>query len=166
MAISQTRHKRMLRTIRLDDTDDKKFPAAAENGEVAVPGGFVFTFGPDNPASLHGKQRRAFTNGFLGLSSFAHASLAVISVFWQADYDQALAALTAHLLEFYGAPSEAEAHQVAVAELSYSASLCDQPINTVLSLTRVITGDGIEERYSMHDSRPLWERDTQVFTPI
>lgn len=157
---------RMLRTIRLDAGDDDLFPLAARNDEAAVPGGFAFEFGATDPAALTGKERRAFTGGFLGVGSFGRASLAVVSECKPSDYVYALEALTRHLLEAWGAPSVAEARRVAEAELAFARSLCDQPVNTVLSLARTVTDAGIEESYRIHDSRPLWERDAQVFTPV
>ena len=155
---------RMLRTIRLDARDDDLFPSAARNDEAAVSG--TFAFESADPASLTGKQRQAFTNGFLGLTSFGRASVAVISECKPSDYVYALEALTEHLLTVYGAPSIEEARRVAEAELRYSKSLCEQPVNTLLSLTRVLTDDGIEERYAVHDSRVLWERDSLIFTAV
>jgi hypothetical protein len=157
---------RMLRTIRLGADDDDIFPSVAGNDEAAVSGGFTFNFGSVDAAVLSGKERRAFVNGFLGLTSFGRASLVVVSECKPSDYVYALDALTKHLLEVYGAPSLAEARRVAEAELAFAKSLCDQPVNTLLSLTRVITDNGIEESYAVHDSRPLWERDTRIFTPI
>jgi hypothetical protein len=157
---------RMLRTIRLSADDDDIFPLATGNDEAAVPGGFAFNFGGVDPATLSGRERRAFANGFLGLTSFGRASLAVVSECKPSDYVYALEALTRHLVKVYGAPSVAEARRVAETELAFARSLCDQPVNTVLSLTRVVTADGIEESYAVHDSRPLWERDTRIFTPV
>lgn len=157
---------RMLRTIRLDAGDDDLFPVAARNDEAAVSGGFAFDFGNVDPAALSGKESQAFLNGFLGLTSFGRASLVVVSECKPSDYVYALEALTKHLMNVYGAPSLAEARRVAEAELAFSRSLCDQPVNTLLSLTRDITDNGIEENYAVHDSRPLWERDTSIFTAV
>lgn len=156
---------RMLRTIRLSADDDDIFPLATGNDEAAVPGGFAFNFGVD-PGTLSGREQRAFANGFLGLTSFGRASLVVVSECKPSDYVYALDALAKHLRAVYGAPSLAEARRVAETELAFARSLCDQPVNTVLSLTRVVTADGIEESYAVHDSRPLWERDTRIFTPV
>lgn len=157
---------RMLRTIRLDAGDDDLFPRAARNDEAAVPGDFAFNFGTVDPAALADKELRAFHRGFLGLDSFGRASLVVVSECKPSDYVYALEALTRHLIEAYGAPSAAEARKVAEAELTFSKSLCDQPVNTLLSIAREITPDGIAESFAVHDSRPLWERDTRVFTAV
>src|SRR5699024_12587087 len=29
-----------------------------------------------------------------------------------------------------------------------------------------VTEPGIEERFSLHDARPLWQRDTRIVTPV
>lgn len=157
---------RMLRTIRLDASDDHAFAHAAKSDECAVPGSFAFTLMDEDPARLSGKRRQAFSNGFLGLSSFGRATFVTVADCQAADYEAALDALTEHLLKVYGAPNGHEAREVAAAELAYAASLCDQPVNTLLSVKRDITDDGIEENFSVHDARPLWQRDTRVFTAV
>lgn len=157
---------RMLRTIRLDAGDDELFPRAARNDEAAVPGDFEFNFGTVDPDRLAGRERTAFTRGFLGLGSFGRASLVVVSECKPSDYVYAVEALARHLLQAYGAPNLAEARKVAEAELTFARSLCDQPINTLLSIARELTPDGIAESFAVHDSRPLWERDTRVFTAV
>ena len=65
------------RTIRLDQSDTFVYARAAEPGEWAVTGTFLF-FGVD-PASLSGKDRQAFRAGFLGLDSFGWSTLAVVT---------------------------------------------------------------------------------------
>ncbi|HLQ86178.1 MAG TPA: DUF6505 family protein [Salinisphaeraceae bacterium] len=156
----------MLRTIRFDASDEQVFPQAAQADEWAVPGGFAFSFGHDDPATFTGKQRQAFANGFLGLNSFGRATLVTVADCRREDYAVALEVLTAHLLAHYGAPDAAAARRVAADELAYGISLCEQPVNTLLSLRRELTADGIEESFIVHDARPLWERDTRIFTPV
>ena len=57
---------KLLRTIRLDPSDTFVFERAAEPGEWAVSGAFVFA--DDDPAKLEGKARAAFRCGFLGVA--------------------------------------------------------------------------------------------------
>ncbi len=59
---------RLPRTIRLDRSDTVIFAPAAEPGEWAVPGTFLFA-GRD-AASLDRKERIAFRSGFLGVAGF------------------------------------------------------------------------------------------------
>jgi hypothetical protein len=65
------------RTIRLDPSDTFVYALAAEPGEWAVTGTFLF-FGAD-PAGFAGKQRQAFRAGFLGIDSFGWSTLAVVT---------------------------------------------------------------------------------------
>ena len=66
---------KLLRTIRLDPSDSFVFPRAAEPGEWAVTGSFLF-WGRD-PATLTGKERAAFRAGFVGVDSLGFSTLVV-----------------------------------------------------------------------------------------
>ena len=57
---------KLLRTIRLDPSDTFVFERAAEPGEWAVSGAFMFW--DADPATLEGKARAAFRAGFLGVA--------------------------------------------------------------------------------------------------
>ena len=67
---------KLLRTIRLDPSDTFVFESAAEPGEWAVTGTFIFADG--DPAKLEGKARAAFRSGFLGVASLGWSTLAQI----------------------------------------------------------------------------------------
>lgn len=136
---------KLLRTIRFDESDTRVFPLAAAPGEWAVPGTFVFA--DSDPERLDRRERQAFANGFLGLSSFGWSTLATVATLSREDYEQAVGALAHHLLESYGAPDERMASVAAREEIDYAVSLCDQPINTLLSLSRFIEGDAIREQF-------------------
>ena len=67
---------KLLHTIRLDPSDTFVFEKAAEPGEWAVSGAFVFW---DTDASaLQGKARSAFRSGFLGVESLGWSTLVQI----------------------------------------------------------------------------------------
>ena len=70
------RDVKLLRTIRLDPSDTFVFERAAEPGEWAVSGAFVFwtTTSPQ----LAGKARAAFRGGFLGVGSLGWSTLVQI----------------------------------------------------------------------------------------
>ncbi|WP_207539195.1 DUF6505 family protein [Sabulicella rubraurantiaca] len=126
---------KLLRTLRLDESDALVFPVAAAPGEWAVPGGFAFW--DDAPASLSGKRQQAFRSGFLGLSSFGWSTLVEVAECGAAERAAALRALAAHIREAYGAPDDAAATGAAEEELGFAESLCrDQPAGTVLALHR------------------------------
>ena len=69
--------RRLLRTLRLDSSDEQVFERSAGAGEWAVPGGFAFMH--DTAETLAGKRLQAFRNGFLGLASFGWATLVEIA---------------------------------------------------------------------------------------
>jgi hypothetical protein len=136
---------KLLRTIRFDGSDTRVFPLAAEPGEWAVPGTFVFA--NSDPAQLDRRERQAFANGFLGLSTFGWSTLTTVATLSDGDYEQAVGSLARYLREVYGAPDEETARAAAREEIDYAVSLCEQPVNTLLSLSRFVEGDAIREQF-------------------
>src|SRR3954447_16242304 len=76
------------RTIRLDPSDTFVFEHAAEPGEWAVTGSFLF-FDSVIP-ELVGKARAAFRAGFLGVRSFGFSTLVVVSDASEGERDEAV----------------------------------------------------------------------------
>src|SRR5258707_4776347 len=68
---------RFPRTIRLDPSDTFVFERAAEPGEWAVSGAFVFW--NQDQANLGPKQRVALRSGFLGIDSLGWSPLATLT---------------------------------------------------------------------------------------
>ena len=136
---------KLLRTIQLDPSDRFVFEKAAAPGEWAVPGGFMF-FGHDTGA-LQGKERQAFRSGFLGLGSFGWSTLAVVQEASEAEREQAVQALAAHLLAQHGAPDQASAEIAAREEIAFAASLCEHPVNTTIALLRRAENGEIRETF-------------------
>lgn len=136
---------KLLRTFRQDESDLEIFSATASPDEWAVPGTFVFA-GTD-PERLGRQERQAFAKGFLGLTSFGWSTLVTVAVIDAEEHAAAIEALAQHLLEEYDAADEAEARAAATEELAYAASLCEQPVGTVLSLTRFMDGAAIREQF-------------------
>jgi hypothetical protein len=132
-------------TIRLDASDSRVFAVAAEPGEWAVTGGFVFA--DQEPASLAGKQRQAFAQGFLGTTSFGWSSLVSVAEIDFAQYEAVIEALARHLLAHYGAPDIAAARAAAREEAEFAASLCTHRVNTLIALERSFGPQGIVERF-------------------
>jgi hypothetical protein len=130
---------KLLRTIRLDPSDGFVFDPAANPGEWAVPGGFMFEA---DPTTLTGRQKQAFRAGFLGLTSLGWSTLAVVV---EATPDERVAAvdsLARALVAALGAPSLDAARAAAEEEIAYAESLCDHPVQTLIALHRTITADG------------------------
>ena len=136
---------KLLRTIRFDESDTRVFPEAADPGEWAVPG--TFAFADADPETLSRQERQAFANGFLGLESFGWSTLVTVATIERDEYDAVIEVLARHLQQDYGAPDFAAAKAAAREEIDYTASLCEHPINTLLSLSRFIEGDAIREQF-------------------
>ncbi|SRR5690554_5192084 len=153
---------RLLRTIRLDESDLEVYGAAAEPGEWAVPGSFVFTFSQEGPEALSGKMRQAFQHGFLGLGSFGWATLVMVEDITMTEYRQAVERLAHHFVEHYGAPSMEAALEEARKEVGFASSLCEHPPQTLLSVQRRIDGRGVVEQFSKHEPRVAWEAQQPI----
>src|SRR5437868_11316633 len=85
------------RTIRLDPSDTFVFERAAEPGEWAVSGAFVFW--NRDPATLGQKQRVALRSGFLGIDSFGWSTLAIVSEASEAERQAMIERLAGQLME-------------------------------------------------------------------
>jgi hypothetical protein len=145
---------KLLRTIRLDPSDQFIFPAAAPPGEWAVSAGFLFADG--EPADLHGKELAAFRSGFLGFPSLGWSTLAQVVEVEEKERMAAIELLARCLLERCGAPDAAAARTVATEEIDFAASLCEHPPDTLIALHRRNEGGAIREAF--RSLRPRGDR--------
>ncbi|MEX0751505.1 MAG: DUF6505 family protein [Xanthobacteraceae bacterium] len=136
---------KLLRTIRLDPSDTFVFENAAEPGEWAVPGAFVFW--KQDPTTLEGKARTAFRAGLLGIASLGWSTLAQIVEADEEDRVEAVEMLAQRLVEHYGAPDVSTARPAAAEEIAYAASLCDHPLDTLIAVHRAYEDDAIRETF-------------------
>jgi hypothetical protein len=136
---------RFPRTVRLDASDERVFSRAAQPGEWAVSGGFVFA--DHDPTALQGKERLAFAQGFLGTASFGWSSLVIVAEIGFIEYENVIEALAQHLFAEFGAPDIAAARQAAREEAEFAASLCTQRLNTLIAVERSFGPQGIAERF-------------------
>jgi hypothetical protein len=141
------------RTIRLDPSDTFVFERAAEPGEWAVSGAFVFW--NRDPAALGQKQRVALRSGFLGIDSLGWSTLAIVTEATEADRLAIVERLAGQLLEKFGAPDFEAARLAAEEEVAFAASLCDHPPQTLLAVQRSVENGEISERF-----RTLKPRET------
>lgn len=132
------------KVVRLDTSDLQVFPRAAEVGEWAVPGSFVFA--DARIGDLAGKERLAFAHGWLGVGSFGFAALAEVAEIPDAEFFQVVERLARQFVERYGAPGLSEALPAARAEADYAAGLCDHKVHQLLALEREEGPAGIVER--------------------
>jgi hypothetical protein len=144
---------KLLRTIRLDPSDTFVFRRAAEPGDWAVPGAFMF--GAD-PRTLEGQPRAAFRSGFLGVPSFGWSTLVQIVEATEADRANLIELLATYFHERLGAPGAAEARAAAQQEVAFAASLCEHPLDTLVAVHRTVEAEGIRE--SFRTLRPRGER--------
>lgn len=153
--------KHLPRTIRLDETDPRVFERAAEPGEWAVSGAFMFA--DDSADSLVGKRRQAFVSGFLGTASFGWSTFAVIAEIDPAAYDAVVESLASRFVADFGAPDLESARSVAQEEVAFAAGLCEHRVNTLLRVERSLEQDGIVERFAAVEPAktdlhaPVWE---------
>jgi uncharacterized protein DUF6505 len=132
---------KLLRTIRFDDTDNNIFGVAAGPDEWAISGAFAFV--DVKPDMIAGKEKQAFRNGWLGLSSFARATFVSVADAGKSDFEQCSDQLAGHLIEVYGAPGKPEALAAATAEMEFTADFCsDVPINTLFAVLREFDEQG------------------------
>jgi hypothetical protein len=141
----ETEMLKLPRTIRLDPSDTFVFERAAEPGEWAVSGAFVFW--NRDPATLGQKQRVALRSGFLGIDSLGWSTLAVVTEATEADRQAAVERLAGQLLDKFGAPDLAVARGAAEEEVAFAASLCDHASGTLLAVQRSIENGEIRERF-------------------
>ncbi len=133
------------RTIRLDPSDRFVFERAAEPGEWAVSGAFVFW--NQDSAALDQKQRVALRSGFLGIDSLGWSTLAVVTEATEADRQSMVERLASKFVERFGAPNPQAARLAAEEEVAFAASLCDHPPQTLLAVQRSIENGEIRERF-------------------
>lgn len=144
--MSNGSQNKLLKTLRLDQSDDFVFEHSADAGEWAVSG--AFEYADSDPAALSPKQRLAFAQGFLGLASFGRSTVVSVSSASDTDIAAVTDALAAHLMQHYGAPSIDAARAAATEEIAFVLDLCaPYPVNQLLLVEREMTDDGIREGF-------------------
>jgi hypothetical protein len=136
---------KLLRTIRLDPSDTFVFERAAEPGEWAVTGGFVFSASDSN--ELHGKARSAFRAGFLGIDSLGWSTLAQVVEANAEDRARLIESLTQRLMQNFGAPDLESARAAAADEVAFVESLCNHPADTLIALHRTFEDGELREAF-------------------
>lgn len=133
------------RTIRLDPSDTFVFARAADPGEWAVSGAFIFW--QRDLSELTQKERVALRSGFLGVDSFGWSTLAVVTEATEEERQTLIDKLAERLVADFGAPDIAAARHAAEEEIAFAASLCDHPPQTLLAVQRGLEDGEIRERF-------------------
>ena len=136
---------KLLRTIRLDASDTFVFGAAAEPGEWAVSGAFVFW--DKDPAALDGKARAAFRSGFLGVDSLGWSTLAQVVQTTEAERTSLVEHLAEQLVRHFGAPTGAAAKAAAEDEVAFVESLCTVPQDSIIAVHRTYEDGAVRESF-------------------
>jgi hypothetical protein len=140
---------KLLRTIRLDPSDTFIFARAAEPGDWAISGAFVFA--DADPANLQGKELACFRGGFLGVPSLGWSTLVQIVEVDAAQRAAAIDSVAQALLAAFGAPDPAAARSAAEEEIAFAASLCTHPNDTLIAVHRSGENGSIRESFrSLH----------------
>jgi len=136
---------KLLRTIRLDPSDTFVFEKAAEPGEWAISGAFMFW--SSDLVALEGKARTAFRAGFLGIDSLGWSTLVQIVEATEEDRIAAVQTLAKQLMTHCGAPTMAQATAAAEEELAFAASLCTHAADTLVAVHRGLEQGEIRETF-------------------
>jgi hypothetical protein len=156
---------RLLRTIRLDPSDTFAFEKAAEPGEWAVPGSFVY-YGEDVSA-LKGKAKVAFRSGWLGLETFGRSTIAIVTEATADERQDAVRLLAEKLMAELGAPDMGAALAAADEEVTFAESCADHPDQTLVVIHRTLGADGdIREQFRTVKAGLPFNKDSfsRVFT--
>jgi hypothetical protein len=152
---------KLLKTIRADRSDTFIFAQAAEPGEWAVSGAFLFAH--RDPASLTGKPRAAFRGGFLGIDSFGWSTLVQIVEADETDRAAAVELLAAQLVRRCGAPDLSRARAAAEEEVAFAASLCEPPAGMLIAVSRRYEQEMTHEAFRTLQASAQWKQ-APVFT--
>jgi phenylpyruvate tautomerase PptA (4-oxalocrotonate tautomerase family) len=148
---------KLIRTIRLDPSDTFVFDNAAEPGDWAVSGAFVFWNA--DAAKLEGKARSAFRGAFLGVESLGWSTLVQIVEVSEADRAAVVERLAQQLVAHFGAPDIATAREAAEEEVTFAASLCNHPADTLIAVHRGFEDGEVRETFrTLHpraDRKPM-----------
>ena len=143
---------KLLKTVRADISDTFVFDRAAEAGEWAVSGAFLFA--NLDPVTLTGRPKAAFRGGFLGVSSFGWSTLAQIVEVAAEERATAVAQLATRLVEHCGAPDLATATPAAEEEIEFAASLCNHPAGMLIAVSRCYENETIRESFRTLQANP------------
>ena len=144
---------KLLRAVRLDDSDDQVFRAcgAARDGEPVVSGGYA--------TCDFARERRCAPScrcdsSFIASSSRARCSIAEVVEVSDAELEQQVDALAWHLVRAWNAPSYEAARRVAEEEVRHTSEVCETlapELWITVQRTPRADGAGLDEQYSVYD---------------
>ena len=144
---------KLLRAVRLDDSDDHVFRAfgAAADGEPMVSGGYAvcdFDSRPRCDPSCHCE------SSFVGTASRRRCSIAEVVEVTDAEVEEQVEALAWHLVRGWNAPSWEVARALAEEEVRHTVEVCETLSPEVwITVKRRRSGEdaALEEQYAVYD---------------
>ncbi len=144
---------KLLRAVRLDDSDDHLFKAhgAAREGEWVVSGGYAvcdFSRAPQCDPRCHCE------SSFLALESRRRCSIAEVVEVAEEEIEQQVERLAWFLVKGWGAPSWEAARAVAEEEIRHTADVCETLAPEVwitVKRTPREGGGAVDEQYAVYD---------------
>ena len=144
---------KLLRAVRLDDSDDHVFRScgAASEGEWVVTGGYAvcdFDRAPQCDPACHCE------SSFVSLASRKRCSIAEVAEVTEPELEEQVEALAWHLVRNWGAPTWEAAHAVAEEEVRHTAEVCEtlQPeVWITVKRARRASDEALEEQYAVYD---------------
>ena len=134
------------RTITLDESDSRIFEITASPGEWAISGTFEFSNWKEE--QIEGKHKQAFTNGWMGLTSFGRSRYVGVTTILEEECENLVNILADKFINNYGAPNLQIALPVAKEEIEFMNSICEEHSdNTLLMVSREFTAKGIREKF-------------------
>ena len=153
MSVYDNGMPKLLRAVRLDDSDEHVFRAcgAAADGIPVVSGGFAvcdFDAAPRCDPACHCE------SSFVALGSRSRCSIAEVVEVTEAELEEQVEALAWHLVKGWGAPSWEVAHRVAEEEVRHTAEVCETlspEVWITVRRTRRADDGALEEQYAVYD---------------
>jgi hypothetical protein len=153
---------KLLRAVRLDDSDDHVFRAcgAARDGEPVVSGGYAtcdFARARRCEPSCHCEA------SFLAVASRARCSIAEVVEVSEAELEQQIDALAWHLVRAWNAPSWEAARRVAEDEVRHTSEVCETLVPELwitVKRERRADGNGLDEQYAVYDRLLIGAHET------
>jgi hypothetical protein len=144
---------KLLKAVRLDDSDDHVFRAcgAAQDGEAVTTGGFAvcdFEAAPRCEPACHCE------SSFLAVASRSRCSIAEVVEVSDAQVEEQIEALAWHLVRGYNAPSWEAARRVAEDEVLHTVEVCETLAPEVwitVKRERPAGADALQEQYAVYD---------------
>jgi len=156
--------KKLLKTIRFDDSDTNVFHCVARQQEWAI--SCAFQLVDHQWEELDGKTRQAFHNGLLGIGSFGYSTFGCVSNIASSKLSEVEMVLAKYIFENYGAPDLTHALAAAKEEIFYVTELCkDVPENTIFTVKREFTMEGrIKEAFHKVDMQDEGSLHAKIWT--